>query len=392
MHDDKVHYLNGLRGLLAISVFLHHFSYAFYPDLVFGGSYDDFLAGKWTLCRIIAYSPLNLLSNTGMSINFFFLLSGYVQSYHYFKKNEAGFIRRSFIKRYFRLAIPTLVVVLLVFVFHRLSLIDKDHFPTHPLSDPWIKTMLPDNMNFLEVLNYALVNCFNGAHDYYQVLWTMPSELYNSWMVLILLLVTHRIRNRSFVFILWILAQIFLLQSFYGVSFSLGMFVCMLHQRAAKFNGFFSRPFLKGICLVLGLYFASYPNTGYETSAQRSMYNPISFFDVYPHVISYIFGNLLLFLLLLHSPALKKLLSKRILLFFGRISFMFYLIHFLLLFSFSPWLYQKLGMTLVNTATLWLTAFISFMLITGVSYLLYKWVDQPVIKLCDRSVKRVFGL
>ena len=392
MGDGRVHYLNGLRGLLAINVFLHHFFYTFYPELVFGGGYEDFLAAKWTLGRLFAYTPLNLLANTGMSINFFFLLSGYVQSYQYFRKEELSFLQKSLIKRYFRLAVPTLAVVLLVFVFHKLHFIHENNFPSNSLSTNWIKTMMSDNLDFLQVIHYALVTCFNGAHDYYQVLWTMPAELTNSWMILILLLITHKLKNKIPLLILWILVETFLLKKFYGVAFSLGMLICLLHQRSPKFNLVFSRFYLKVFCLLVGVYFASYPNTGYEKSVPKSMYFLISFFEVYPHVVSYLFGNALLLVVILHSPKIKHILSKTVLLFFGNISFMFYLTHFLILFSFSPWLYQKLALSLTNTVNLWTTGLLSFLLTTFVSFLFYKWIDQPFIKLCNSSVKKIFGI
>ena len=392
MDNERIHYLNGLRGILALIVFIHHFFYAFYPDLVFGGNSTEFLSGKWTISRLLAYTPLNIIFNPGMAINFFFLLSGYVQSYHYIKTQDTVFLQRSFIKRYFRLVVPILSVVLLLFVFHRLHLVRNYSIPANSLSTDWAKSMLPDNLGFFEMLKYAFVDVFNGAAGYYQILWTMSTELYNSWMVIILLLVLHKTRNKIPLLVVWVLAQCLLMQSYYSVSFTLGLLVCELHQHSQKFNRYVSYPYTKFFCLAVGLYFASYPFTGYLGSTEKSMYAPISFFDTYPHVISYVFGNLLLFLFLLYAPKIKTLLSKPLLLFFGDISFMFYLLHFLVLFSFTAWLYQKLVPHLVTSANLWVCGICSFVLITLASYLFTRWIDKPVIRLCNNYTKKIFGI
>ena len=195
MGDHRISYLDGLRGLLAIIVFVHHFLYAFCPGVVFGGDYETFLSGHCTAERIFALTPINILFNPGTAINFFFLLSGYVQCLPYFLKQDLFLVQKNFIKRYFRLALPTLAVVLMVFAFQHLLLIDKSHFPPNPLTHEWIQSMMPNTLTFFQTLRYGLFDCFNSKSQNYQVLWTMPVELYNSWMVLILLMLTHRLKT-----------------------------------------------------------------------------------------------------------------------------------------------------------------------------------------------------
>ena len=61
---------------MAVIVFIHHFLYAFYPWLVFGGEVESYRTGNWTVSRLFALTPLNIVFNPGTAINFFFLLSG----------------------------------------------------------------------------------------------------------------------------------------------------------------------------------------------------------------------------------------------------------------------------------------------------------------------------
>src|SRR5690606_8154988 len=133
-------------------------------------SYQNFLKPEWNIYKIIALTPVNIFFNPGMAINFFFLLSGFVQSFQYFQKPELQTLQKSFIKRYFRLIIPTLAVVILIFVFHKLNFFHKGYLPKNDLTQVWIDSQLPDKFTFLNVLKYTFVDLVNGNSSYYQVL------------------------------------------------------------------------------------------------------------------------------------------------------------------------------------------------------------------------------
>ena len=388
---DRILYLDGLRGILAIIVFLHHFFYAFYPELIFGGNYQDFMQkGPLSLQRLVALTPLNILFNPGFAIHFFFLLSGYVQTRTYFIKPDISFLQKSLLKRYFRLAVPVLSVVLLVFFFHRLHFIHKELIPVNELNSGWLKSLVPNTLTFFQAIVEGLSNCFRGNSRYYQVLWTMPTELVNSFVVLTLLLITHNLKHQTQVFVFLILVQFVILNEYYSVAFVCGMLFAKLEMNSIRFKTIFSKRSTKISCLLAGLYFGSYPFTGYQNSAANSVYAPISFFDTYPHVISYLIGVILLFCSLLYSSSIKTVLEKKIFLFYGRISFMFYLIHFLILLSFTPWIYYKLCNNHISAITLLVVGSCSFMVITGISFLLTRYVDKPVINYCNALVKKFF--
>lgn len=391
--SDRVRFLDGLRGILALIVFIHHFFYAFWPNIVFGGPYDEFThTGPFSGLKLIALTPLNIFFNPGMAIHFFFLLSGYVQTYNYFHAPDLAFLQKSFIKRYFRLAIPTLAVLLLIFVFHRAGLFFKDLVPPNPVTSGWVNSLLPDNLNLLQVIRHGLLTCFVEDSHYYQILWTMPTELTNSWMVMILLFITHQLKNAHKLFVIWLLAQLFLMQSYYGAAFTFGMLICWAEKNRPGFSTIFSHPLVKLFCLVVGLYFASYPFVGYVDATKNTVYGPISFFEKVPHIISFLLGDLLLFCFILHSNTAKRLLSGKPVLFLGAISFMFYLTHCFLLISFTPWIFHALMPYVGYYTNLLLSGLSTFLLIVMISYVLYEYVDKQVIRLCSVYLKKFFHL
>lgn len=388
MRDNRIYYLDGLRGVLALIVFIHHFLYIFYPELMVGGSYQKFLAPGISVWKLIALTPINILFNPKMAINFFFLLSGYVQSYHYLKNPDRQLLQMSFIKRYFRLAIPTLAVVLLIFIFRKLHFIHKELLPINAISEGWIKNQVPDTLNFLQLIKYGLVDCFKGDRSYYQVLWTMPIELINSWMVLILLFVTHKLKYRNLIFVFWIGVQLFLIGSTHSISFTVGLLLCSVDVHSESFKKLFSKPPIKYVCLILGLYIASYPFIEYPGAISKSMYALITLPEAYTFLLP-IIGNTFLFCALLHSSKALVLFSKRLFQFFGEISFMFYLTHFLLLFSFSAVVYNILIQSQSRELSALITFFLTFAVVTGLSVILYKNVDKPALRFCNRYVKKL---
>lgn len=370
---------------------MHHYFYAFCPELIFGGNYQDFLnSGPLSFYKVTALTPVNIFFNPGMAIHFFFLLSGYVQTRNYFLNPEIRFVQKSILKRYIRLALPIVPVLLLVYFFHCFFLIRKDLIPQNELTVAWVKSLLPNSLHFFEVLKEALITCFRGNSRYYQVLWTMPTELINSFVVLTMLLVLHTTKHSIKIIALVILIQFIVLQEYYSVAFVTGMLFAKLEVGSKKFNQILAKPFVHFSCLLLGLYFASYPFTGFQNAAAHSVYAPISFFEVYPHIISYLIGVIFLFCFLLHSKVVQKILSGKLFLFFGEISFMFYLIHFLLLLSVSPVIFAQLKKPHDNGLGLAVTGISSFAAITVVAYLLTLLFDRLAIKLSNRFAKLFF--
>lgn len=390
---SRLTYLDGLRGVLALIVFIHHFIYAFCPHIIFGGAFPEFVSSEFSIKRFVALTPVNIVFNPGFAIQFFFLVSGYVQCRRYFKTPELQLVQKSFLKRYFRLAIPTLAVLLLVYLFHQLQWINKSGIPVNKLSSSWLAAMLPNDRGFFGVLLLGVFESFFGKSAYYSVLWTMPYELYFSFMVLILLMLTHQVQKKLWVFVFWLVAQLVFMQSYYGAAFTIGLLLAYSEIHLPALHRLLSNRFVKLFCFVGGLYFASYPFTSYQNAAAHSIYAPISFFDTYPHIISYLVGTVLLFCGLLHTPGLQKFFSSKLLIFFGSISFMFYLLHFLVLFSFSPWLFRLLlsSGSAANVGLL-ICCSLSLLVVALLSWLFYRLVDEPALQFCNKWIRRFFDV
>ncbi len=74
--EKKLFYLDGARGVAALSVVISHYIQVFYPAALNGNSQQAHF--QWD--TLYGYSPLNLFYNRQFAVCLFFVLSGYVLS------------------------------------------------------------------------------------------------------------------------------------------------------------------------------------------------------------------------------------------------------------------------------------------------------------------------
>jgi len=389
--EQRIPHLDGLRGFLALTIFVYHFIYCFSPYFITGGvSIEQLLSGRTTIYSVFAFTPLNLLYNSGLAVDFFFVLSGYVLSFTYFLKQDLQIIQQNTIKRYFRLAIPVLALCLLVWICHRLNLIYRDPIPRNDFNSGWLQGLMPDYLSFLEVLRFSLLNVFGGDSRYCSVLWTMHIELVGSLLVFVVLLTTHKIsskRKKLTVFILFFIINVFWNDILYS-SFILGMIICFLQINSKKYLAVAGSAYTKIFLLLTGLYLASFPFIKDGTILNKTIYGIIfikNIANLQEHY--YILASCLLLMLILNSEKIKYFFSSKPFTFLGKISFGLYLIHLPLIFVISTRIYRFFYKYFFDAVNIPLTFVISLVCLFAFSWLFYRFIDYYAIKWASQIAK-----
>ena len=106
-------YLDGMRGLFALSVVVYHLFFLFLPAAVTGNPEAMHLSGPWE--RILAGLP-QFLYNGNCSVCVFFVLSGFVLSCRFWEKRETSLLTSAALRRYLRLTFPALASILLAYL------------------------------------------------------------------------------------------------------------------------------------------------------------------------------------------------------------------------------------------------------------------------------------
>jgi len=376
----KLKYLDGLRGLAALLVVINHFVVAFYPALYNG--VPDQIHTRNSLELRIAPTPFNLLYNGNFAVCIFFVLSGYVLTYKFFKTGDIHFLKNSAVKRYFRLAVPVLFSVLIVFVFIKIPLFYNRQAADISLSEWWLGSFWNFTPDIWDALKTGLISTlFFHNSSYNTVLWTMTYELYGSFLVFSFAALFGTMRNR---WILYLSIALLLYDTIY-LGFILGMLLADLQQQESFFDKlFFKKIAIKIVLLLLGLYMASYPTGISPNSINNSIYKYILTDDYNMIVFYHTIGAFLIVLILLCSEHLQRLFSLRFFFILGQFSFALYLTHVIVLGSFTSWLFVKLAPYYSYSISVTISCLISIPLLAFASYLVYKFADQKGIQLANK--------
>ncbi|RFZ75991.1 acyltransferase, partial [Lacrimispora amygdalina] len=196
---QKEKYLDGIRGVAAFIVVIYHYISAFYPALYYG-SINNVRTGSGVEL-IIASTPLNLLYDGDVSVCIFFILSGYVLTYKFFKYNDTSAIISTGIRRYFRLMPPVLFSVFIAYILMKLQLFYNVK-ASEITTSFWLGSFYNFSPNILEMFKHGVWGVlFRQSVIYNPTLWTMYYEFYGSLIVLSFVLLIGKSRNRHIFYI-----------------------------------------------------------------------------------------------------------------------------------------------------------------------------------------------
>lgn len=358
----KLNYLDGLRGLAAFIVVVHHYTNAFYPV------YSVNNIGK---------SPLSLLYDGNTSVCVFFVLSGFVLSSKFFRTGNPDVLIASATKRYFRLLLPVLSSVLLAYVFMRLNLFSFKQEVAGITGSRWLSSFYTFDPNFIEMLKQGLYRVFlYGESSYNTNLWTIYLEFFGSMLTFAFLALFGKVKKRYLIYIV----MFYILYRGYYLAFLLGIMLSdMYHSETGRKLLIKNKAALLGI-FIISLYFASYP---YALPVTGTIYEIliIPFLkNVYFYQLYHILGGFLLVYVLLSSNILQKIFSGKVFIFLGNISFSLYVFHLIILCSFSTALFKFLLVYFTYKVSFLLMFGCSLVILFPLSYLAYKYIDLTSIK------------
>ena len=379
----KIDYLNGLRGVAAFEVVFHHFILAFYPALFFGGTWTNHLpAGTEDLA---SKSVFTVLWDGNFAVCIFFVLSGFVLSHKFFLKKEHEIVTASAVKRYFRLALPVAFSILAAFILMKLSLFYNQQAGVAAGSG-WLSSFWTFQPDFQESLRQAFYGTFFlDTFQYNVVLWTIAHEFMGSFLIYAFLAIVGKAKNRHFAYI----ALIIVFWQTYYLAFVLGMFLSdvIAHERTLVRKYDKTRLIRTGL-LLLGLFLGSFP-VGRDPHGTMYAFMALPWLTD-PGTLYHTLGAFFLMVVLLESRRMQKLFSFRYFLFLGEISFAMYLLHFIILGSFTSFVFLQLSPIMPYQYAAGLSFVASLPIIFLTTYLVYKYVDSNAVKFSHTLYEKLF--
>ncbi len=352
MGNNKIHVdcLTSLRGLAALVVVLAHTTgYYQRPD--------------W-LDLLIHYTPIKLLLDSGVAVNLFFVLSGFVLSVNYVGKknnNNPQNINIYCLYRVIRICFPYWAILLLSYLAHNYLF---SPIPTNPSSNAYI--LWESTSNFKQfILDAALVK---ANHPFYFVpqAWTLAVELKISLLMPLFIYFANRSRVELCIFTLALLT-IFKLPH-YVFNFCFGVIIAYHYKFLAT-----SLPKIpagsKIFLLILSSYICSIP------AILKLNYHEYIYLGVLTHAIG-------TSILLLAAISFKNFLEHRYLIYLGKISYSLYLTHMLVILLVTPRFIYMLNQYHIDGISAKISAIVLTVVVSLIcAHYTYRIIEAPVITL-----------
>ncbi|MBT3816772.1 MAG: acyltransferase [Candidatus Magasanikbacteria bacterium] len=376
---NKIGYLESLRGIATLMVVLNHFVVGFYPSLYTGALVTCHIKNCGEL--FIIQTPLFLLYAGNFAVCIFFILSGYVLSFKFFKYNTRPLFVIHVIKRYFRLIAPVLFSISIAYLFMKLGFFYNKEAALLTKSNWWLGTFWNFEPNFFEMIRQSFIGVFFQKQiSYNTLLWTMYYEFFGSILVFSIIFLFRKMTYRFLVYII----MIFWFINTYYLAFILGMALSDLYNNKPDLFKKYSNKFSIGLFFILGFFFAAYPK-GFPVD--NTMYSFLKLETIDSAIFYHIVGAFFVMLFLLMSQKIQKILSAKSLIYIGRLSFSIYVIHLIVIASFSSYIFPKFLNYFSYHMSFFITFICSLLLILVCSRYIYKYVDE---KFGMRLSKKVY--
>lgn len=377
--NKRIDWLDGLKGLACIGVFLHHFFLSFFPGIYMG---KEAMSHTTTnLEYALGQLPISAFFCGEYMVSLFCLISGLVVSYQIASMKEKDRISSFLLKRYPKLALPLFAASFLVYLMLQLQLFTNVEVSTLTGSS-WLGSFYQNKETFYDlIVSSFLLVWFVMDNRFSNAFWMMKYLLIGSALSALLAEMSWN-KGRK-MYIVYGIAALFALHlnSMYSLFILGSALAFYMSSDKKKFPPAVISPlfFIAGI--ILG---------GYPTYA-----SPESFYLYFPrlpqsyntplfyHILGAFFTVLSIYLF----GGIKKLFESRPLLFMGKISYSFFLLHIPILFSFSTGIFQVLYQsTNQYILSAGIVLLLSFMVILGCSWIFHRFVEKPCYKLVSRII------
>ncbi len=367
----RITYLDGLRGLAALLVVFFHTSSAFVPAIIYGTAHGG-------IAHVFYSAPiLNIWMQGNFMVCVFYALSGFALAYATLSRGGVGSAISGLVRRYPRLAIPTMCATVIAFVMLRLKLFPVQRAAAISHSS-WLAGLWQFTPSLKGAVREGAIGVF-GSHGsaYDAPLWTMHNELRGSLIVFAVLILAPR---RGLRMIAYAALAILTFHS-YLLGFVAGMAICELTLTYGQRGESLARKHLWWIAPIgiFGLVLGSYPT---PSSTMPSFYD-----HLLPHIFgsgafaqqigTNVVGAILVLVAVVALRPVQRALETAPMQFLGRISFALYLLHFLVMGSLGA----ETVIFLHGPLPYAIAAIAAFVVVVGVS-MLAAWaftlfVDEP---------------
>lgn len=373
--QNRIEWLDGLRGIACILIFVHHFLLMFYPAIHFGESVPSQCRG---FDIYLSQSPLSVIVNGNFLVALFCVISGVVISLQVMSMQDNNKLADVIVKRYLRLMFPVIPLGFLVYFMLR-----ADLFYNFKVADftqsPWATWYYGRPISFVQTIRSIFISTWFWGDDCLSTAFWMLSDLfYGTFWSIALSIVSWKYPKKAWGIYAFLAVALYDHGSI-RFAFVLGTLLAWLYiycqQCFRKSWGF--------VALFVGLYLGGYPTAVIPTSSYRylSTFNGIDMHTIGAFLVLYGIWSL---------PKLQKFLSTSICKKLGEISYSVYLLHIPLIFSVSTWMFLLVRDNMSYLNSVMFTFTISLFLLIAAADGYYRLVEKKTVCIQQKILNK-FG-
>lgn len=382
--SKRIMWLDGLKGLACIGVLLHHFSLAFLPAVYYGDINMSKIQNQWDVK--MAQAPYAFFINGNYMVALFCLISALVLGLKVINLENRQSVADMFIKRYPRLMLPTIPVIISVYVMLKYEWFAHLQAVAWTQS-PWLGGYYLEKVSFKRCIEGIFVTTwYTSDSTFSNAFWMLGSLFFGSVLAIVLSMFTWKIRHNAVDIIYVFCVLLYIRVNTLQLAFVLGVLLAHLYkERKYLFNH-------KGIgliCLLIGIFLGGYPSGVMPT-------NIYCYFNILPQeILSYqfwhIFGAFFTVYGLWNLGSACKILECRGIQFLGKISYAIYLIHIPLLFSASCHIFDRIMASgkLSYLNSVWITLAFTMACVLLLGWLYNRYIEEWCNKLLNGVLKKI---
>lgn len=383
----KQHYLDGMRGLMAINVVLCHFVCVFYPQMYFQNASIQ----QASILKIFANTPLSVMVNGNIAVMYFMALTGFLVGMSTFTKNnhDIEFFAKKAAMRYIRL-LPVVLIstvithIMMVFNFQRHLMITDSS-----ANIAFLQGYCNFTPNIMSLLNNIFINPFLRGSDYIGPFWTIRFEFFGYILTLFLAMTLKDNKYRRFLYVFAAILVMVLarnsqrLDDMQYVVFVMGLFVADLVFNKKQtilskyYDNFLNTRVCLVICYVVGIYFSCC------TMFSTPLYSWWFSIPIVHKSLLRGFGIAILIFAFIKTNSAQRILSWKPFLVLGECSFEIYAIHWPLMLSMEAFLFITFRESMSYNAAALLAFCITLPVIYLMSFLIHCLHGK-----CNKLLKR----
>lgn len=335
---ERIKWIDGLRGVSAFGVYLHHFIVAFIPAAFFGTGAPVRLYKGVDL--LLAQSPFAFSVVGNFLVCVFCIVSGMVISSQVMNSHNHDAVSYVIAKRYLRMALPLFVVSLTVYFLMKQSLFSNVEASTLTGSS-WLASYYgnPASLKAVFLTSFNTV-WFVGDNTFSTAFWMMSILFKGSFLAILLGEISWKYR-KSCIYFYIALALVFIRIDSMYLLFVLGTVLSYLMKNEIGAGKY---PYLWVMVLAIGLFLGGYPSGMEPTNIYRVLWLPsyLTRFQFF-----HILGAFFTVLGILYLEPAQRILSFKGFLWLGRNAYALFLVHIPIMFSLSTtlfmWIQERMG-------------------------------------------------